>query len=44
MQGKKFSDVICYTLLELRHKDAKVIKIRLQEGNNSEDEVDFKSV
>ena len=32
MQGKKFIDVICYALLELRHKDAKVIKMILQEG------------
>ena len=44
MQGKKFIDVICCILLELRHEDAKVIKMILQEGNNSEDEGDFKSV
>ena len=46
MQGKKFIDVICYILLELRYEDAKVIKMILQEGNNSEDddEGDFKSV
>ena len=44
MQGKQFTDVICYILLGLRYEDAKVIKMRLQERNNSEDEVDFKSV